>query len=207
MKPFPQYAQAVNQICLYYDGMIPEYAVALNYVIPFIHKTYPDLEVSLYVNPVHRGYAASISEFDVSSFGWVKRFLTDPNDTHPILKFIQGSRLSFPSLPVGVGETCFVCPDAAYPSRSLSTEQVKRIRGTCAVVGSDLHPSYSEVDYRPSGADKIKILSNANWVVGSENEYVFLAAAMGIRTTLIPTGPGTDLFRTLFPHGEVNERL
>jgi acyl CoA:acetate/3-ketoacid CoA transferase alpha subunit len=36
-----------------------------------------------------------------------------------------------------------------------------------------------------------------------ESHELFLAAASGIPTALIPTGLGTDLYRMMFPNNEV----
>jgi hypothetical protein len=44
---------------------------------------------------------------------------------------------------------------------------------------------------------------NAGWVIGVENYPLFLAASRGLKTSLIPTGLGTDLYKTMFVRGEI----
>ncbi len=46
-------------------------------------------------------------------------------------------------------------------------------------------------------------LETAGWVIGVENRFIWEAAALGIKTTLIETGIGTNLYRKMFPQNEV----
>lgn len=221
MIPYEQYVKKHNKVCFCYSGMIPEYAVQLDYLIPAIREYSPELDVTLCVRDefiqLIRGGAVPYSRWDEikDDFLYVKQVKTNPNGEHPIWSFVKDTPLVFDRKePTDTGRLCLVCPDAAYPSKSLTPDQCKRLvrlvaAGGCqpVILGSDLHPSHPSPDRVPSGSDKHTYIEDASWVVGAENEYVFMAAAAGVKTTLIPTGPGTELFRTMFPHGEVNERL
>jgi hypothetical protein len=45
-------------------------------------------------------------------------------------------------------------------------------------------------------------IKNASLVVGVESVQLFEAAAKGIRTILVPTGVGENLYKTMFPGAE-----
>ena len=47
------------------------------------------------------------------------------------------------------------------------------------------------------------MISQAGWVIGVEGAPIFEAASRGIKTSLVPTGMGTNLYSKLFPNGEI----
>jgi hypothetical protein len=220
MHPFSQYAKSIDNVCFLYNGLIPEYVVQLDYLLPFLRKSYPDLKFGLVVRDefICLSYYEATPRSQVLDgyYSFVKEFKTNPSGPHPILNFIQGTSISFPKLELNQGGTiCLICPDAAYPSNPMTSQQVDRAKqfiksNGCEpiVVQSDLHPTSGITgDIRPSGLDKLTLVTDACWVVGAENEFVFMAAARGIRSGLIPTGNGTELYKLMFPHGEVYERI
>ena len=40
-------------------------------------------------------------------------------------------------------------------------------------------------------------MNGAGWVIGVENEYLFQAVFQGIKTSLVPTGIGTEFYKSL----------
>ena len=44
---------------------------------------------------------------------------------------------------------------------------------------------------------------NYDWIISVENEYLYEAAAAGKKVTLISTGIGENLFKSMFPKGEI----
>lgn len=218
MIPFEKYAALSDRLCLLYRGPNPDYVVQISYVAPLAEAAYPEFRVEVCVRD-DLAYlapgAVPLSRHDPSRYFHVKEFKTNPAGEHPVWAFVKDAAVRFPATPIReAGSLCLVCPDAAHPSRPLSAAQVARllnsIRGQgcqAVVLGSDVHKSYPSPDRVPVGADKLTYIDDARWVVGAENEYVFHAAAVGVRATLVPSGPGTALFRAMFPHGEVNGRI
>lgn len=189
---FTHYAKTYNNLCLVYSGDAPEYAVQLDYILPIARQTFPGFNISLCVPELFlplTKHAIPVKE----DCAFVKEIHVNPLE-HSVLKIMEG--LTFPRLEVKTGGICLICPDAAPPTKNVKISQ----KGL--VVGSRLHPR-SEVDVTPEFSDVVDLIKSAGWVIGAENEYVFLAASMGIRTTLVPSGIGTDLYRAMFPHGEI----
>lgn len=192
------YSKCKDNLCLSYTGLIPEYVVQLNYIRKIIQKTYSDIKITL---RVRHEFESFVDQQEEEENCIIREFKTS-FESHPVMKFIEGSNLLFPKLIPNKGNTCLFCPDAAHPSKSLD-KLISPHNYETIIVGSDLYPSWKNVNIRPSGSQKISIVNDATWVIGAENEYTFLAGVMGKRVTLVPSGPGTDLFKTMFPHGEL----
>ena len=185
MVSLAHYSKVINKVCLLYTGSVPEYTIALNYILPFIKQKYPELTTSLYVrDEFAQDNALPESTLNRADFSFVKEFKIHPTE-HVILTFIKEAGLTFPRLPIKGDNTFLICPNAIFPSRPLTQEQIQ-----------SLTTFAKERGYTRATED-------AGWVIGAENECVFGAAAKGIRTTLVPSGIGTELFMRIFPHGKV----
>lgn len=144
-----------------------------------------------------------------NEFAYIRELNTAVGPPHAVEVLLKDSLPEFtppPQAPLA-GRRCLVCPDGALPTRSHQDANKLKLyaesRGYKAtVVGSDIHPGPSPVDVRP-GSDKLKLLDEADWVVGVENEYLFEAVRRGMKTTLIPTGVGSNLYKLLSPFGEI----
>ena len=194
MVALSHYAKIINNIGFCYFGHAPEYVVALNYLLPIIRQKYPELTISLYVRDEFVCFGGSPeSALERAHYAIIKEFKIDPAGDHVIFTFIKDAGLSFPTLPItSTGTTCLICPHAVFPASSFTPSQIE----TLVRIAHDR-------GYHPKVAASTDEIDSAAWVVGAENEYVFLAAARGIRSVLMPSGPGTELYRTMFPHGEI----
>lgn len=205
---FSHYAKVIDKICFAYFGLAPEYVVQLDYLISIINKLYTDLSITLYINQEYSYLARNyVTQANPNDFAYCKEFKINPC-AHTIYDFIKTSNITFPlAKTTNNNKTCLICPDAIYPSQSLTENQVNNIKSIVKgfktiVIGSDIQPQFTKVDYRPN-KDKLTMIESAGWVIGAENEYTFLAASKGIRTSLIPSGFGTDLFKLMFPGSEI----
>jgi hypothetical protein len=176
---FNTYAKVHNDICIIYNGYLTEYIVQLDYILPFITDKYKDISISLYVcdELCHLSKLASPLSSLKKEYGLTKTIKTNPNGIHPVYDFIKSANLPFPKLKTPITQTCSIYPNANFPNKSLTKQQLDKIT--------------------------YKIVENADWVIGAENEHVFRAGIQGKRVTLIPTGQGTELFKMMFPHGEL----
>ena len=149
-----------------------------------------------------------------SEFAYLREIGTSLESPHSIMRLIEES------MPIDTGSMieprkiaynhCLICPDGALPTKSLA--DVKRLKAYAEtknyrvkVAGSELHPGICQVDVRPVGGSKLELVSKVDWVIGVENEFLFEAIRLGIKTTLIPTGLGTRLYKFMCPHGEILE--
>ncbi len=110
---------------------------------------------------------------------------------HPIEILMEESqiplRIEVPK-PPPIDNRCVIVPEGIIPTHSMTPNQIEQCKQL--VMQEGLEP---KVDTNFQGAA---------WVIGVENEYLFAAAAHGIRTTLVPTGLGTNLYKKMF-NGEV----
>lgn len=212
------YAKVRNHYCLSYSGRLPDYVVLLRTIRPHLRTAYPELR--LFISCRDELMYLMESEEDVIpystlhdrkyEFAYIREISTSVNPPHSILSLIEESIPGFKSGPVESktsGRWCLVCPDGGLPTKGFPNSQKLKsyaeAKGYRAIVlGSDLHPGSAAVDSRP-GQDKLAYLLDADWVIGVENEYLFEAVRRNIKTTLVPTGIGTNLYKLLCPHGEI----
>ena len=184
---FEDYSKRYNKICLLYTGHLLDYVIQLDYIVPFVRKRFEDLEVHLCVRDdmvSKTKDAISFSSFDESKYGYVRNFKINPSGLNPIYEFIKDSGIIFPHLKTKKSKSTLLIPYANFPARSLTESQIKQINYCVLYSGKENIEDYGHV-------------------IGAENDKVFLAASLGIKTTLVDTGPGTDLFKVIFPHGEI----
>ena len=197
--PFPQYSKVKHRYCIAYFGPCAEYVVQLLYVRSAIEKELPDIEIYLSCRDDFKRITGDsqkiifISEWATRKreIAYLRELRCDMQK-HPILELIEESslQLSFLGCPqpqLVKNNCCVICPKAIFPTKPIpNLEQVKNWvfnKGFIPIISDDI--------------------SKAGWVVGVENEQLFTAAIQGIKTTLIPTGLGTQLYKKLFPSGEI----
>jgi len=71
------------------------------------------------------------------------------------------------------------------PTKPLTNVQIDKAKSMCQAEGY-----FADIDGDVTGA---------GWVIGVESIALFQAATQGIKTSLIPTGVGTDLYKAMFP--------
>ncbi len=86
-------------------------------------------------------------------------------------------------------DLCVIVKDGAYPTKPIERNDLEHLKSWAAHQG-----------YR---VEVGKDITDAGWVVGVESVALFEAAAKGIRTTLVPNGIGTRLYKMMFPKSEV----
>lgn len=212
------YAIVRNNYCLSYFGRLPEYVVLLRTIRPHLRLAYPELR--LFISCRDEMIDLLESEEDVvpyslihdkkNDFAYIREIVINVNSPHSMLSFIKESLPGFRPVrpePVMNGRRCLVCPDGGLPTKSYpdaarlkAYAEAREYKTT--VVGSDIHPGTAEVDSRPA-TGKLALVAEADWVLGVENEYLFEGVRRNVKTTLVPTGIGTNLYKLLCPHGEI----
>lgn len=164
----------------------------MSYLRPAIEAELPGIEIYLSGNPEFLPPGDRIIPAPVNNdeMAFVKELTCDlRKHKHPVEELIKESFLKLnhwivPKIKPSIGARYVLCPNGTLPTKSLTPQQVEAVkRRTNAEISNDIN--------------------GANWVIGVENEQIFQAAMQGIRTTLIPTGLGTDLYKKLFPSGEI----
>ena len=80
-------------------------------------------------------------------------------------------------------------PNGSFPNRNLSYKQIQAVTDYVRSQGCELSIN--------------KPYESFDWIISVENEYLYKAAASGKRVTLIPTGIGENIFKSMFPDGEI----
>jgi hypothetical protein len=216
---FTHYAKVRNKYCYAYYGLVPEYVTQLRMLRPLLSRQFPDLTVFIsclddfmyLMGDEENTITFTEMKENKARFAHIHEIGTSINPPHAIWQVIKDT---VPDIKLDIqlreqhARRCFVCPDGALPTKSY--QQVERLKAyaagrgfTVKVVGSEVHPGHCQVDFRPVGAEKLALLEKTDWVIGVENEFLFEAIRRGIKTTLVPTGIGTELYKKLCPSGEI----
>jgi hypothetical protein len=211
--PFPHYVRVKDRYCCHYLGNSPEYVVALKLLKPQIEAQLSGLELhiacrdELYYLLEDEPNTTRISKLDKNEYSYVRELSNDQN-THSILKLMEESALNiFPISTIAKKEKgfCLICPEGIHPVKSLKQTtldfmqtEIEKKGYKPIVLGSDVHHSLN-IKIRPYTKEKYKYIDEASWVIGVENEYLFLGAAKGLKSTLFVTGVGENLCRKMFP--------
>jgi hypothetical protein len=202
LLPYPQYVEIKDKYCLAYSGNCNEYIVQLLYLLNAIEKELPGIKIYVACKK-ELLYLAGKFNTDrlvsldlINDFGKIfayTRILNCDLKSHPILQLLEESNLtlSFLESVVPISETrkCVISPKGLLPTKSLEYNVINQLKEMASSEGYDVE----------IGDD----ISGAGWVIGVENMALFLAAINGIRTTLVPTGVGTEFYKKLFPKNEV----
>lgn len=219
--PFPHYVRIKDNYCCNYLGIAPEYVVALRLLKPQIEKQLPGLKLWIGCRDEFGYLLAGESQVVFQSemekrkneFAYIREIRNNAT-SHSILDLMVQSEIKIEPIPKKIGDVsekiCLICPEGIEPTKSMSeasldiaAHEAARLGYTPIVVGSDVHHSIKKIHLRPQGEDKIKYAKAAGWIVGVENEYLFLGASSSIKITLVESGIGTSLFKKLFPYTEV----
>jgi hypothetical protein len=195
--PFPLYSKIRNRYCVAYYGPCAEYILQLIYVRSAIEKELPGLELYISCRDDYARFFPNKNKLIMGSemdsrkkeVAYIRELRCN-SEVHPIWQWVQESqlKLEFLKFPPKINittKTCFISPHAILPTKPIS--DMGRLKKWISEQGFSISDD----------------ISKADWVVGTENEQLFLAAMRGVKTTLVPTGLGTQLYKKLFPEGEL----
>ncbi len=196
---FSIYAKVKDNYCVCYFGRANEYITQLRLVRPRIQQKFPGIniyigckdEVSHLVEGEDKILFLSSLKVNKFNFAHIKE-IKSSTEGHPIQEFFEESDIDYQVINDKseiLTHLCVIAPFASYPANPLTSEQIEQL-----------------VNYAKSKGFQAKVNvdhKNAGWVLGAENEAIFEAASQGSKTTLVPTGLGTNLYEKMFPNGEV----
>ena len=195
------YVQIKNKIVIGYYGNAHEYLVQLKLVRPFIEAKFPGLEIYLTCRDEAFGLLQDEPRVLPNSklmsskqeFGFIKNIVCNMQ-VHPVLQLMSESHIPIEPVPVIkklLPKTCIICPQGVFPTKYLSNKEIQLLEKEANSEG-----------YQVISGD---VSDEVGWVIGPENEQVFRAAAQGIKTTLVESGLGTELYQKLFPDGLIKK--
>ena len=199
MVALTDYAKIKNHYCICYFGYSDEYLVQLRLVMPFLERAFPGLKIHLGCKDDKTHFlqgcsdVLKISELKIrkKDFAYVREIRFNGN-THPVEDLLAEARVQnvVVTTESQVKTTkAVIFANGSYPTKSLTTIEIETLKKMAKSQGCE-----PEVD----GS-----IEDAGMVMGVECAPLFEAAAKGIRTTLVPNGVGTRLYKMLFPNAIV----
>jgi len=190
--PLPTYAKIKDRYCIAYFGNCNEYLIQLKLLRPHIQKIYPGIKIYLVCKDDAFHFlkdeinTLSRSEYDKNMFAYTRE-LTCDMQSHPVEDLLKESNI--PKLLAKFehrkgGNNCCIYPRGCLPTKSLTDTQLQKVINH--VKSKNLNPVVEGE------------LESAGYVIGVENEYTALAPIKGIKTTLIPTGIGENLYKSIY---------
>ena len=199
MIALEQYNKIRNNYCLAYFGGSNEYLVQLRLLRPIFEQYFKGLNIYYccsddkikYLRGTDRVLTLSELRERKSEFAHVKE-MTYNGQSHPVLDLLEQSginRFSIPTHTTDHTNICSIVTKGSYPTINLLQTQIR------AIQKMSIHNGY-------------EIQINGNWeeaglVIGVESVDLFEAAARGIKTYLIPSGNGEQLYKKMFPNGNI----
>lgn len=195
---FPQFAKTKDNYCIAYYGNNNEYVVQLLYLADAIEKELPGIRLYIAcknnLSHLRKHFSTNrlilAQEINRSNFAYVRELKFD-FQTHPVETILKESEIKLSHLtsptPRSLTNKCVICPTSLPPTKSIEDTQI-------------IWEKAIKEGYEPTLEQNI---TGAGWVIGVESEILYLAAAKGIRTTLIPSGIGTNFYKRLFPKNEI----
>lgn len=195
MMTLPEYAAAKDSYCVCYYGHCDEYVILLTLLRPVLERHFPGLRLSVGCRDDKKHLydgVVSMSEIraDRRRFSHVRE-LTYDGRSHPVESLLDEAgvttyRVATPA--AAQTKKCVIVTRGTYPTKNMERRQVESAKRVASDRGFDV-----EVGDDAGGA---------GLVVGVESLPLFEAARRGVKTILVPTGPGERLYTGMFG-GEV----
>ena len=197
--PLPQYAKVKDNYCIAYFGNNKEHLIQLKLLRPLMEATFPGVKVylscredSLYLlKDEERIITREELKDNKNSFGYVRE-LTCDMQSNPVEEFMNESNIPCGPIresQISANRDCVLLTNGIQPVASLTGNQIKAAIAFMRQKGAE--PVLN-------GQDK-----HYGWWVGVECEQLYEAASWGKHVTLIPTGFGENLFKKMFPGGQI----
>lgn len=195
--PLFQYAQIKDNYCFAYYGSCNEYLVQLLYIRDFLEDAFQgtNIYISCRDNVQHlvEGHKNIIFKSNIQEskkqLAYIREITSNCKD-HPILSILEECDIQIKHKPQIFSEfkNYLICPQGSESTSPLTIDQIKFLEHYC----------------NNKGYKKATSIVDAGWVLGTECEDLYRAAAKGIKTSLVPTGIGTTFYKKLFcPNGEI----
>lgn len=202
---YDYFVKIKDKYCMLYAGHCVEYLLLLKLLRPFFEEQFKGLQIYLacrddlmYVfNDVPNTLSKSKLRKSHRNFGYIKEIEGKMRPPHPIHSIFTESNLEIPVISnkaESITKLCCIFTEGNLPTKNMPSDTINLWQQKATSNGYTvwINPNRD-------------CLSEAGWVIGVESEPLFLAASKGIKTTLVPTGIGTNLYKSLFPKGEVQK--
>lgn len=200
---FTYYIKIKDRYCLCYFGHNGEYVVQLKLIRPYLEMSYPDLKIYLSCNKnlfylIQDEDNVLIKEDLYKSkraFGNIEEIKCNINKKSPVLKLLENAEIKCPVISREASiktSLCFFSNKCHPPVKPVPEHTLNTIKNSVEKKGFIVNDNPNVND-----------LERAGWIIGVENEILYLAASMGIKTTLLSSNGSSNVFKMMFPEAEV----
>jgi hypothetical protein len=198
--PFTQYAKIKDRYCICYFGPADEYILQLLYLRPIIEAKFPGLEIhigcrdslSYLADQNERMDTKSVIKENKRNYAHLKELRCNM-EKHPVYELLESSNIfDIPRKQLIKNHTsrCVISSKGVQPTKDLTVNQLQTIKQKYALQG------FKEIYI----SDDVE---GAGLVVGVESTAFYKAVFSGIKTVLVPTGVGTDLYKMICDQPEI----
>jgi len=191
--PFHQFKRVQNKYCCSYFGRNNDYLILLKNLRPYIEQKFNGIKIYLackdesYYLLHDEPRVVRKSEFVKQDFCYVREIKVDlKKNMHPIHELILESEINIPCFDFNKctnSNRVSVFTEGIYPTKSLDSKQIENLKKII----------------QRKGLTYVDKLENANQIYSVENEVFAASIFKGIKCTLIESGLGTSLYKSLFP--------
>jgi hypothetical protein len=206
--PLPQYIKAKDNYCIAYYGNNKEHLIQLKLLRPIMERTFPGIKVFLACREdssyLLKGQDRILTREELKDnkhmFAYIRELVCDMQ-SHPVEEFMKESDI--PCGPIlekqqAWGTNCVLLASGVPPVRSLTANQIR-----LAILHIKKFNGGAEPEIYGTNPEFDRGIDGHSWAVGVESEQLYEAAARGMQVTLIPTGFGENLFKKMFPSGQI----
>jgi hypothetical protein len=198
MLPLVEYMKIKDNYCISYQGAAKDFLMLLKLLRPSMEAKFPGTQIYISCKDEYtylfddepRIITRSELQERRKQFAYIRE-LGYKTDENPIEKFMSESGIEIPKICDNSKQNsaAVLLPHGNFPNRSLNHKQIKEVTEYVRSQGCELAINKPHESFK--------------WIISVENEFLYQAASSGKRVTLIPTGIGENLFRSMFPDGEI----
>lgn len=191
-----------NNVCYSYYGLDLSYILQLDYLRPNMLEKFPKIQIFISCRPEFNYLLNNLDYYKPPEQEYGYNWEIGTGHESPLLKICEESGVP---LQINVkkkflnNNLCLLCLEGTSEN-NIDVSKYKKIAQSegysVQVVGSDIHQYCKNVDIRPEGKDKIRLVENAGYVLGVENEFVYIGAKLGLKVGII--GNKSNTFQKMF---------
>lgn len=189
----PEYNRIKDNYCIAYYGHCKDLILEIKLLLPQIRQNYPEINIFIsfldqycYFFPEEINFIPKSKMQDQKKNLAYIRELRHDYDIHPLNVFLKESDIEIQpliTLPKPSGNVAGLICQSNSPIKSLSGLEIQKYENYCKSKGFKV---------------LINEYKNVDWVVGVESEELIDGAMSGKPSSLIESGPGTELLTKMF---------
>lgn len=193
------YSKVKDSYCLGYFGNSHEYVLQIYLLKSIISAHFPGIDITIGCTEASKHLVKDgqyLLDVQIKEkkrqFGHIFDLRYNSELGHPVELYLKNCGIENYVINTEANcltKKCIIVNSANYPTKPLTSDQINKIKkytsqfGLQAELGTDI--------------------DNAGWVIGVESVKLFEAASLGIKTSLTNTGIGINLYKKMFPKGEI----